>query len=325
MCSMAAELELPEVPVLLVPPEASPVLASSLLEVQVNLPWMLPFPPWDSGAKLLRAVHSSVMSAVEVSVKVPTTSLMEGMETLSAKSAFAGIVDMNGTRYNSRSEVSANGDGTAHICEQGNSQVLESSVVDDSETTTNGSQGGQVQLGHVGVVEKRQVAGLNLGQVRERQGGEVVGVKTERAVDGLEGRNRKGGDVGDGQVGSPDQVVHGDGELLAIGLEEHAVADGLQGQFQGLETAVVIQVHEADRSEGVTETSQGAEVGVANGDRGSGGDTAGEGQLTQSGQSGPGDGTNTLKLGHAQGGEGRQVIESEGVGDGGQGASGQGD
>lgn len=82
MCSMAAELELLEEEVPLVPPEASPVLASSLFEVQVNLPWMLPFPPWDSGAKLLRAVHSSVISAVEVRVKVPTTSAIFGMETL---------------------------------------------------------------------------------------------------------------------------------------------------------------------------------------------------------------------------------------------------
>lgn len=82
-CRLAAALELP-LPlelVLLVPP-VLPLLALALLEVQVNLPWTLPFPPWDSGAFSFRVVQSEEMSSVELTVKVPTTLWRAGNSTL---------------------------------------------------------------------------------------------------------------------------------------------------------------------------------------------------------------------------------------------------
>lgn len=58
-CRLAAALELPlpELPELEVP-SVLPLLALALFEVQVNLPWMLPFPPWDPGAFSSRVSQS---------------------------------------------------------------------------------------------------------------------------------------------------------------------------------------------------------------------------------------------------------------------------
>lgn len=76
----AALLELPLLPEL--PPAVLPVLAFSLLEVQVNLPWMTPLPPWEPGALFFSSVQESSMSWVEESSKVPLTSSSLGISTL---------------------------------------------------------------------------------------------------------------------------------------------------------------------------------------------------------------------------------------------------
>lgn len=77
----AALLELPLLPVEL-SPAVLPVLAFSLLEVQVNLPWMTPLPPWEPGAFFFSSVQASLMSLVEDRAKVPLTSSRLGNSTL---------------------------------------------------------------------------------------------------------------------------------------------------------------------------------------------------------------------------------------------------
>lgn len=77
----AALLELPLLPVEL-SPSVLPVLAFSLLDVQVNLPWMTPLPPWEPGASFFSSVQASEMSLVEETSKVPLTSSRLGNSTL---------------------------------------------------------------------------------------------------------------------------------------------------------------------------------------------------------------------------------------------------
>lgn len=322
---MAALLELPVLPVLEVPPEALPVLALLLLEVHWNLPWMLPFPV-GSGAFSFRVVQSSEMSVVEVTVKVPTTSLRSGISTLKFLSIREDC-EMSESKDIGylRGEVTTAVDSTTNVSQNGEGQVLESGVVDDGETTTNVLEDGQVQGGHIGIVDERNITSLGLGEVGQRQLGEVVGVEASRAVDDLQSGCCEGGGVGNGELLSPGERGQADGQVLTVGLEDQVVGQAGKGQVDGLETAVVVQVEQANGLERVAETSEGAQVGVADGDVGSSLDTSSEGQLAQSREGGPGDGAHGGEGSQAQGGESGKVVEGEGVRDGLQRASGQRD
>lgn len=217
---------------------------------------------------------------------------------------------------NLRREVTTAVDSTTNIGQNRESQVLEGSVVDNSQTTTNILQDWQVKGSHVGVVDERNVTSLGLGEVGERQRGEVVRVEAGGAVDNLQKGSREGGGVGDGKLLSPCERVQADGQVLTVGLEDQVIGQAGKGQVHGLETAVVVQIEKSNGLERVTETSEGAQVSVADGDVGGSLDTSREGELAQSRKGGPGDGAHRSQGGQAQSGECGKVVESEGIRDG---------
>lgn len=211
-------------------------------------------------------------------------------------------------------EASTELDGTTDI-----SQLLEasdlrvSSVVDESQTTTNVGKFSESQVGEIGVVDEGDVTRRSLGHVGERHSGEVVGVETSRAVDNLQRRSREGGNVGNRQVGGPDELVQGNRKLLTVGLERQVLGQVLEVKVNSRQTVVVVDVHGADRLQ--VNAVQALQESVGDGDTVCLVHTSSKGESVESGQRSPVNSANIGQRRHAQGGQERQVVEGEGASD----------
>lgn len=223
-------------------------------------------------------------------------------------------VDCVLARFNLRLEASAELDSTTDISQlRKASNVFVSSVVDEGQTTTDGSKRGEGQVGEIGVVDERDITRRGLGEVGERHLGEVVGVEPGRAVDDLESGGSESGDVSNSQVGSPDKLVQADGKLLSIGLEREAVSQVLEVQVDGGQAAVVVDVHCANRLQ--VNAVQALQESVRDDDSVRLAHTGGKGESVESGQGRPvnrADSGQGIKL---QSGNEGQVVEGEGTGD----------
>ncbi|PSD90326.1 hypothetical protein C7G64_18965, partial [Acinetobacter baumannii] len=161
-------------------------------------------------------------------------------------------------------------------------------------------------------------------QVGGAEGGEVVGVEADGAVDGLKRLSREAGNVGDGHVGGPDQVRHADAQILAVGVDVEQGREVVQLSGEVGETVVVVDIHRVQAVD--VDTLEGAQEGVGNGDSLGAGQTGStEGQGVQVAQGSPVDGVNGRELGEGQGGDQGKVLQGEGTTNGLEGVRGQRD
>ena len=219
-------------------------------------------------------------------------------------------------------EVTTKLDGTTDISQLGEaSDLLEGGVVDNRQTTTNGGDGREGDVGKISVVDERNVTRRGLGHVGGREALEVVGVESGGSIDNLERGGGELGDVGNGHVGDPDEVGERHAESLTVGLDVEVGGQVLELGLELGQTTVVVDVHGANGLQ--VNTIQVLEESVRDSDTLSRADTGGEGELVQSGQRLPLDGANARQVGEAQGGQESHVGEREGSGDGGQGVRGE--
>ncbi|KAL2288541.1 hypothetical protein FJTKL_03910 [Diaporthe vaccinii] len=207
-------------------------------------------------------------------------------------------------------KVAANLDGTAKLSQLGESgKLLQGGVVDDSQGTTEALEARESDVGELRVVDEGDVTTAGGGHVGGSEALEVVGVKPGRTVDDLERGGRELGNVGNGHVGDPDQVGHGDAQLGTVGLDVQVLAQVLERRVELGQAAVVVDVHAADRLQ--VDTIQALQEGVGDGDGVSLADTGAEAQRVQSGQRLPRDGADAGQGRHVEGGQQGHVGESE--------------
>jgi hypothetical protein len=144
-------------------------------------------------------------------------------------------------------ERSTENDGTANHLQLGEGgELLELGVVGNGETATDLGQLREADVLDGRVADEREITSLDLGQVKEGDSREEVGVETERTVDG--GQRGAGvlGDVRNSSVGEPLDVGHFDAQLQAVGVDVESVAQALDAGGELGEELVVVDVHILD-------------------------------------------------------------------------------
>lgn len=140
----------------------------------------------------------------------------------------------------------------------------------------------------------------------------------------LERGDRELGDVGNGHVGNPDQVGHGDLEVQAVGLDVEVVAQVAKLGVELGQTGVVVDVNQGGGLQ--INTIQAVQTSVANDNALGLCDSGGsERELVESVQRLEADGTNALQRGERQSRQDGDVLELEGTRDGVQGRASKGD
>lgn len=207
-------------------------------------------------------------------------------------------------------KVAAQLDGTAKLSQLGESgELLQAGVVDNSQGTTKTLERRESDVGERRVVDEGDVTAAGGGHVGGHEALEVVGVEPGGTVDHLKRGGRELGDVGDGHVGDPDEVGHGHAQLGTVGLDVQVLGKVLERRVELGQTAVVVDVHGADRLQ--VNTVQTLQEGVGDGDGLGGADTAGEAQGVESRERLPCDGADASQSRHVEGGQQGHVGESE--------------
>lgn len=132
-------------------------------------------------------------------------------------------------------------------------------VVGNDQTTADGGDVGEVDVGQVVVVFNGQV-GTDGGDEREFQFFHGGLEETGGLVDALDNRHGDGGDGVEGQVVGPDQVLEFDDGTLTVEGDGQGVGHGLDVGRDGGHVEVVVDVEDLDV--GRVDTVEGVELGV---------------------------------------------------------------
>jgi hypothetical protein len=218
-------------------------------------------------------------------------------------------------------EGTAEVNGTLDSLEVGQRDDVELVITGNGETTVDGLQDGHRDVGQLGVVLEDQVT--SLGQVRSGESLELGTPEAELAGKLLERRQGDSRDVLEGHANTSAKV----GEVDLEGVVVTGEADRLGGVLQivdvdGLQVTVVLDAEETDGLQG--DTVQVGQTSVGDADITGLGDTLGEVQGLELGESIPVDGTNAVQLGEVEEGEGGETLKVEGLADAGEFGSGDG-
>ena len=218
-------------------------------------------------------------------------------------------------------EGTAEVNGTLDGLEAGQRDNVEVIITSDSETTADGLQNGHGDVGQLGVVLEDQVT--SLGQVRGGESLELGTPEAELASELLEGRQGDSRDVLESHALTSAEV----GEVNLEGVEVTGEADGVGGVLQvvdvdGLQVTVVLNAEKTNGLEG--DTVEVGQTSVGDADITGLGDTLGEAQGLQLGESIPLDAANGVEFGEVEQGEGGKALKLEGVTNAGELGSGDG-
>lgn len=188
------------------------------------------------------------------------------------------------------------------------------------ETTVDGLENGHADVGKVGVVVEDEIA--SAGEVGSAEVGERVAPEAELSAQLLEGGDRDGADVAEGHVGTTGKVGEDNLERVQVTSEvDQTSGVGQVVDVDGLQVGVLGDVESADALE--RDTIQAGQTGVGDLDIASLGDTLGEVERLELREGGPGDGTDAAQVGQAEGGQGGQTVQLEGVTDRGKAGGGE--
>lgn len=216
-----------------------------------------------------------------------------------------------------RREVSGKVNGAIDGLKSGEADGVKLGVVGNLDGTCNGfeEREGDVRKGRVSNQCQATADGSALGDVTD--GGQVgsldalgVGsVESKGAVDGGQRREADGRDVSESGIGGPDQVREADIQVLSVGRDIDELGDVRNLGAEGLETVVVVDVQGANGLQ--VDAIKGAQERVGDEHRVGLGEGRREGELRESRKRGPLDSLDRGQIGHGEGGQKGQVVESE--------------
>ena len=186
-------------------------------------------------------------------------------------------------------------------------------ITGNGESTFDGLQVGHADVGQLGVVFEDEVT--SLGQVGGGEGLELGTPEAELTGELLKRRNRHGGDVLEGHVGTGAEV----GEVNLEGVVVTREADQVGSVLQVVDVDVlqVTVVLDAEGTNGLQlDTIQVGQTSVGDADIAGLGNTSVEVQGLKLGESLPVDGANGGELGEAEQGQGGETLELPLVTDG---------
>jgi hypothetical protein len=180
-------------------------------------------------------------------------------------------------------------------------------VVGDLQVVGDFGQHGEGNVGEVvvgndgeGLTDRRQVG--------RSEHLETVVVETERAVQGLQRRDRDGATETEGEVTSPDEVRKFDLDVLVVVGQGERLGDVAQLHLDGVNVAVVGNEDGLDLLD--VDTLERTESRVLDIDLLGGVDLSVKANVLEVGQGTPLDGVDVLELGEAEGVEIRQALEA---------------
>lgn len=197
-------------------------------------------------------------------------------------------------------------------------------VVLNGKTSTNGLEDGEGDVGELVHVDKRDGLG-DLGEVGEGQGLQLrVASELKTLGNALKGGNLEVLGVGDLDLGSELELVHGDVHVVTVVEDKELLGDIDKIRVESGDLPVVVNLEAIDG--GDTKTAQIAEVGVANSDGADLSNALGtENQRAETGESDEAELANVGQSIHLKGLESFESLEGKLATDGGNGAAGQGD
>jgi len=186
-------------------------------------------------------------------------------------------------------------------------------VVLDGETTTNLLQLREGDVVEVLVGDDGQVTlvGTDSGKVGALQRLELVGVETERTVDGGERVEGNGGDVAEGHVVGPDQVGEDGRDVTTVGLNVERGGDVTELHGDVVQVVVVGNEDSVDNSK--VNTVKSLELSVLDVQLAGLLNTGGEGQKLETSKGVPLDGVNLAELGEGQSRKNLELVKLEGT------------
>jgi hypothetical protein len=218
-------------------------------------------------------------------------------------------------------EGTAEVNGTVDTLEAGERDDVKVVITGDGETTIDGLQDGHGDVGELAVVLEDQVT--SVGEVGSGESLELGAPETELTGKLLERRHGHSRDVLEGHALTSAEV----GEVDLEGIVVTGEADGVGGVLQvvdvdGLQITVVLDAEETDGLQG--DTVEVSQTSVGDADITGLGDTLGEAQGLELGESIPVDAANTVKLGEVEEGDGGETLKVEGLADAGEGRGSDG-
>jgi hypothetical protein len=218
-------------------------------------------------------------------------------------------------------EGTAEVNGTVDTLEAGERDDVKVVITGDGETTIDGLQDGHGDVGELAVVLEDQVT--SVGEVGSGESLELGAPETELTGKLLERRHGDSRDVLEGHALTSTEV----GEVDLEGIVVTGEADGVGGVLQvvdvdGLQITVVLDAEETDGLQG--DTVEVSQTSVGDADITGLGDTLGEAQGLELGESIPVDAANTVKLGEVEEGDGGETLKVEGLADAGEGRGSDG-
>ena len=274
--------------------------------------WNLPLMTLLVPASLLKTLQELLTSAELWRLKAPRTSPSAGSETLNVVSRESREGECDSWQ-NLLGEVSGVVKSTTDALQLVEFDRRQVGVVGNLEASTDGGERGHVDARQIRVADERERA-TNTSQVWCAEGGELVAVEAERAVDRAERRHGHRGDVPHGDVVSPHHVGEVCSHVPAVGLDGERGGNVTQLHVDVVEVVVVRDEHGVNDLE--VDAAQALQLCVLNHDGAGGLHTVGEGQTRQGGQGVPVDGLDICEDGEVEVGQDGHVLQAEGVGDG---------
>lgn len=183
-------------------------------------------------------------------------------------------------------------------------------VVGNLETTANGGEGGEGNVGEalVGDNGERATNGLELGALDAPDG--VVG-EGQGGVDGGNVEQGDSGNVTEGHVVGPGEVGEGQVDVGASGGEVKNVGNVVEVKVQGGQVSVVVNVEGLNSLK--VDTIEGGDGGVGDDEGLGGGDTGVELEVVELVEGDKGDVASRGQLGEGDGADGLENLEGKGT------------